>query len=856
MDEKLNLLNTRTKQMIATLEKGINWISINGDTSSLDSKKRLLNDNKRKLNRVSSALQKRPSIAIFGQSQVGKSFLVRSLAKSPITSKLEIINSMTEERIDFLQKINPPGGRESTGIITRFSTSKPINIKSAYAYKVELLSQLDIAAIIINGYLEDIQEYIEELDKEEILDKVTALKAAYPTIDNTDLKEDKVYDFNDYIISNYKDDRRIDYCKAINFFNDLVLLLPRMSYDKRWELLHFLWGKNKFLTTIFNRLSETLYHLGFAQIAYVNEKAIINGKKDPQYANTTNILDVERVKQMFYTPALEQLSVCNSNGELKNVPVSEFSALIKELHFEIPNDFDSAKERTFLLQTDVLDFPGSKSREKVPETVYNSNKESEKLSLYVRGKVSYLFYLYNRDIGISTLLYCMDNEPPLVSESPGLLDKWIKRYVGNNPDARKKHQETVLRLLQSQNIKCEVGHISPLLVAMTKFNVELSGKGGAEVLNDPDSHNSKWYARFKENFSNYMSKPVEDKWTENWTSENDFFKFIFPIRDPGFSGAFFQGYEPKHQHEEKIRPEKEEIIKDMQKSFMNSKIINDFIFDKHILWDELLTPNKTGIDYLCKYLAPSSHPINMHTQLENIFTESVNNSLKILKSEYSSGNMDEDLKVAKIKGTKAAISIISLSNSSNNSLSQYLTQVVISENEIWRMLYEFKFNVQDDDKEESIDFSRIKSFLTTLGINMNNDLEIVKQELIDYFGVEEKDLNEILKSQIGIDVSSLLSPNLKTKNVSELFADLVINYWSDKLTSLSFKNGAKFINENEEVVKTIFAEMLKSPVKESLKNQIVKVIENELSEGVKKEKFNLISSCCVRLKCICRLGWM
>ena len=376
MDEKLNLLNTRTKQMIATLEKGINWISINGDTSSLDSKKRLLNDNKRKLNRVSSALQKRPSIAIFGQSQVGKSFLVRSLAKSPITSKLEIINSMTEERIDFLQKINPPGGRESTGIITRFSTSKPINIKSAYAYKVELLSQLDIAAIIINGYLEDIQEYIEELDKEEILDKVTALKAAYPTIDNTDLKEDKVYDFNDYIISNYKDDRRIDYCKAINFFNDLVLLLPRMSYDKRWELLHFLWGKNKFLTTIFNRLSETLYHLGFAQIAYVNEKAIINGKKDPQYANTTNILDVERVKQMFYTPALEQLSVCNSNGELKNVPVSEFSALIKELHFEIPNDFDSAKERTFLLQTDVLDFPGSKSREKVPETVYNSNKES------------------------------------------------------------------------------------------------------------------------------------------------------------------------------------------------------------------------------------------------------------------------------------------------------------------------------------------------------------------------------------------------------------------------------------------------------------------------------------------------
>ncbi len=845
MNEEFNQLNDKTGKIVTALENGIKWIHTNGDISTKETKKKLLQKSKRSLNRVIQATKKRPSVAIFGQSQVGKSFLVRSLAKSPKTSKLEIVNSVTDKRIDFLQKINPPGGRESTGIITRFSTSKPKNVHHEYPYKVELLSQLDVASIIINGYLEDIQEYVEELNTEEILEKVASLKTANLSNSTTDLNEDEIYDFIEYLTINYKDDYRIKYCKDINFFNDLIVLLPKINYDKRWELLHYFWGKNEFLTTIFNRLSETLSQVNFSKIAYVDDKAIINGKKDPKFGNTTNILDVERVKEMFYSPTLDQLSVCDNSGNIQQVPVSEFSALIKELHFEIPNDFEEANEKTFLLYTDVLDFPGSKSREKVPETVFNSNKENAKLSMYVRGKVSYLFYLYNRDIGISTLLYCMDNEPPLVSESPGLLDKWIKKYVGNTPNTRKKHKDTVLELLKSQNIKYQVNHVSPLLIAMTKFNVELSGKGGAEVINDPESHDSKWYARFKENFSNYMSKPVEDKWTENWTAENNAFKFIFPIRDPGFSGAFFQGYEPIHQKEERLRPEKEGIINDMEKSFMNSNIISDFIFDKKALWTELLTPNKTGIDYLCTYLEPSSHPINMITQLKHIVEEAVRNMLDILKSEYSSGNMDEDMRAAKIKGAKASISILGLSNDSDNSLSTFLKQVAISEDEIWRLLYEFKFNANLETQEDLVDYTKIKSFLSSLGINMDtsNSVASIKQELLDFYEVDEKDLNEILKIQIGVDIYNLLSPKLKTKNTSEQFSELVLNHWADKLASVSFKNNQKTGNENNEVITTIFSEILKNDAKKIVKNKIIEIIEAELKDGITKEKFNLISSC-------------
>jgi hypothetical protein len=838
-------INVNTEKVILAFKDGVKWMHEHADPATKKTKVKLLQESKRNLNRVIKASQKRPSVAIFGQSQVGKSFLVRSLAKSPKTSKLEVLNSVTDERIDFLQKINPPGGRESTGIITRFSTSKPRNVNSDYPYKVELLSQLDIASIIINGYLEDIQDYIEELDKEEILEKVATLKSEKSNLDIGDLHEDEVTDFNDYLIANYKDDYRIKYCESIDFFTDLITLLPKIKYNRRWELLHYFWGKNEFLTAIFNRLSETLHDIGFSNVAYVNDKAIINGVKNPEFSNTTNILDVERVKEMFHTPSLDELSIVNAKGSIRSVPVSEFSSLIKELHFEIPNDFDQKEDKKFLLYTDVLDFPGSKSRDKIPETVFNSNNQSAKLSMFVRGKVSYLFYLYNRDIGISTLLYCMDNEPPLVSESPGLLDQWIKRYIGNNPEARKEHQDKVLHLLKSENVECEVDNISPLLIAMTKFNVELSGKGGAEVLNDPDSHNSKWHARFKENFSNYMSKPVEDKWTENWTCLNQSFKFIFPIRDPGFSGSFFEGYEPLNQAEKAVRPEKIGVISDMEVSFKNSNVTSDFIFDKDSLWEELLTPNKTGIDYLCKYLEPSSHPINMLTQLQSIYEAAIKQILEILESEYSLGDMDEDLRQAKVKGAMAFTAILSLSNNLENPLSIYMKQIATTENEVWRLLYEFKFNHQKDNSEESIDYSKVKSFLATLGINIveNSSKTAVKRELLDFYDVGENDLNEILKSQIGVNIDELLSTKLKAKHSSEQFADVVLHHWANKLTSIRFKNDVKSTKANNEIFNAIFSEILKSSSKQNIKNEIIEIIDDELKEGITKEKFNLIASC-------------
>ena len=73
----------------------------------------------------------------------------------------------------------------------------------------------------------------------------------------------------------------------------------------------------------------------------------------------------------------------NENNKTNSVSRSVFCALIKELHFVVPKDFDDSREREFLNYTDILDFPGSKSRDRMPEAVFNSNLENDKLSLFI-----------------------------------------------------------------------------------------------------------------------------------------------------------------------------------------------------------------------------------------------------------------------------------------------------------------------------------------------------------------------------------------------------------------------------------------------------------------------------------------
>jgi|GEM_PF-3237251 len=842
-------IQNRSDKAIQSINNGTEWLRKNVKHGASITKIKILEKDLRSINNLLKASKKRPSIAIFGQSQVGKSFLVRTLAKSPKTSKLEVLKGDGTERIDFLQRINPPGGRESTGIITRFSTSFPKLINPAYNFKLELISQLDLAAILVNAYLGNIKEFINDFDRDEIVKMMINLKNTINT--NThEVNADDVYNFNKYIQDTYRDNFIIKAAQSINYFNDLTEILPTLPYNERWKPLSHLWGQNEFLTNLFIDLSETLAKLSFNKVVYTNSDAVENNPAliSKEFSDSSNILDVARVKEIYKEEQLPSIAICDQDGNLINLERGKICALIKELHLTLPQDFEAASTTEFLNYTDLLDFPGSKNQETTPESIFNANNAEEKLSAFVRGKVSYLFSMYNRELGISTLLYCMDQNPPEVPDSPFFLRDYVRQYIGEDITQRLNHEKEVMSLLKTHNVSLKVPHLSPLLVAMTKFNVELAGKGDAEKAGEVRVHDAKWFARFQENFCTYMQKPIQDKWIDSWTGTDESFKFLFPIRDPGFSTSIFEGYKLTGS-ETNIREEAENLIDDMRLSFLNSEVVDKFIFDKNELWDNLLTPNKTGIDYLCKHLSPSSHPANMIAQLNSVLNKAIESSTKVLEGEYQSGNMDEALQTAKKKGANAFMALVKLSNSNNKVLTDYLSEMVVKESEIWRILYEFKLNLKTDGEDgvqkELNDVSEFTNLLNSIGISAEPPINIdkINSELQSFYGVSENELTTIIKDQLGVDLDVFLNPENARKTPSDEFTNLIFEFWMNKLSQvvINVQTQYEVSQSNIEAINSIIGELINANVLNNVRSLMYEAVSETFAVGISEDRFNMLA---------------
>ena len=112
----------------------------------------------RESNRLARALRKeavtaarKMCVGVFGPSQSGKSYLISALAQDADGS---LLTALGDESADFIQDINPAGGKESTGLVTRF-TLTPSGAPAMFPVKLRLLSELDIVKILTNTYYAD-----------------------------------------------------------------------------------------------------------------------------------------------------------------------------------------------------------------------------------------------------------------------------------------------------------------------------------------------------------------------------------------------------------------------------------------------------------------------------------------------------------------------------------------------------------------------------------------------------------------------------------------------------------------------------------------------------------------------------
>ena len=106
----------------------------------------------RLLRNCAVAARRKMCVGIFGPSQAGKSYLVSTLAGN---EDRKLWTRLGDTTYDFLSEINPAGGKESTGLVTRFTLTRPVDPPAGYPVHVRLLSVIDVVKILTNTYFSD-----------------------------------------------------------------------------------------------------------------------------------------------------------------------------------------------------------------------------------------------------------------------------------------------------------------------------------------------------------------------------------------------------------------------------------------------------------------------------------------------------------------------------------------------------------------------------------------------------------------------------------------------------------------------------------------------------------------------------
>lgn len=848
--------STLLKQVI---EDSVNWVTNNVEKDKQAVTIYNLKKYRRDVKRYENAIPKRPSIAIFGQSQVGKSYLVSNLAKTPDIFSLLIKVPGTKDEIDFIEKINPPGGgKEATGVVSRFTTADNWS-DGDKPFSVRLFSQADIVKIISNGYLSDITHYSYNINRDQVQKKLQELQARMMSSEMPGFSEDEVFEVKEYLNHKFRDHFIIKDLNNIKFWDDIAAIAPYIDADSRWEIFEIIWGKQTFFTELFKRFSSG--------IKQVNFLATINVELEALTPQQDTILDVERLRELYRTSNKPEVKCYKGGTLLASLNRSVLSAITAEVILPVSNATAEHPKRSFFKDADILDFPGARSRQQIPEITFEEKENDDKLLVFLRGKVAFLFDRYNFNYEISTLLFCMDDKQPEVADLPKFLYEWIRNTHGGSPQKREERERKLEVLVPQKDIE----DLIPLLVVFTKFNIELAGNPATEKPGELGPHNAKWTARIGANFADQMSISVGDTWITNWNADGPF-KNLFPLRDPKWSKSFFEGIDSDGK-ETQLRTEYVQKFKDMEQSWVNHKDIVKHFHKPLEVWKEFTEPNKSGIDYIIKYLTPTCNPIIKTEQIKSQIDELKVSLYDELSAFYQGGNIDEKLKKARLSAAQVFMALMKMQKE-NNSFGNFIDRLSITDDLSWKIYFDLMMNKQIDLKDKTtkvvpkvsnktIPIDLIEMLKQFISIEPNEGAESILQKLKDYFSIDDDMALKNILEDTGIDIQALIdSKSFKDQGQNDndkafIFSGNLLSRWLEYIEGLKSDDVLALLGLQKKTADLIIQELNRNKNRVNLK----RIIADNVREHV--ETFQLTSnidivariSASILNKFVNTLGW-
>lgn len=725
-------------------------------------------DIRRRLKKKRFALEGNPAAALYGESQVGKSYLIGSLLSEPgkpfgLTDENGVFHN-------FVDEINPiGGGSESTSLVSRFSVNySPKNLK--YPVKGVLLTPADLIMALCDSFYSDVKADRENrISKETINDSVAAILSTYTThtVVQTHLTEDDVLDISDYF------NDRIAQADAVldsTFFREIPRVIESIAPDVWPDVFSLLWNKNKDFTDIFSQLINAYKQLCFAPEVYLPVESVLN--------RCGTLLDVVRLREIFsatenvsqnYTPTTVVL--LPSGAEIQ-IAKSFLCALTAELVFGQPKSL--AEKKPFLRQIDLLDFPGARARMEVRENLIESKNMPDFL---LRGKVAYLFNRYSASEKINILLFCAKHTQSSQRTMPALLNNWIVNILGKTPEDRQNF---------IKNSK-----VSPLFIIGTFFNVNLAYDSQQDKKGDDTSLKYRWNQRFEKTLANELINVENYNWFDNWTLDQRAFRNIYLLRDFAKSedkSHLYEGFaEYKKEVSEIPVPGYPDFRDDLKKSFVEYPFVKQHFENPSYSWDEAATINKDGTELIISKLSVVAENISQARSKKLIreLIEIKEDFLQVLRKYYHSNDKDAELQSAKsVAGNVQLCLDGAFSADGIRDFGSLMRELMIKESEVLKL---FRSIVTDINHSDLVNRDKYSTFRINVPVVAGDTIETYFARLCAHYEKVGDGQIEAFRQELEarhIDLKELIAgaSNL-VKNNSQQLSEALLAFWLESLYS-------------------------------------------------------------------------
>jgi hypothetical protein len=590
---------------VVFLEAARNWVSqsSNSGISGSHQLKRQIGLALYRQSKLEAAVSSRMSIGVYGASQAGKSYFVSALAKGVDESVSALIGT---KEVNFLTEINPSGGKESTGLVTRF-TREPLAASTDFPIRISLLSEMDLVKILANSFYADL-----ELDTEGDLASRTSRGLGrldgLASAGGSTITVEEVADLSFYCDKHFSNNNYYSTLKQAGYWGRLEQLAPISDLRSRQRLYSLLWDSSPPYERLFALLSNELARFSGATSLMCDPSALFEIAGDVWSRSESSVINVT---------ALEMLG----NGQEKQVKVRSFKStasigigVLSALASEITINIASAPHE-FFEKADLLDFPGARSRHPINRQRF---EELEELPTdhFLRGKVAYLFERYCSNYGMSALLLCLGPSNQEVVGLNRLIEDWIVDAVGARPDQREGQPEN-------------------LFAVLTKFDNEFVMDAGRSL--DESRWSTRVTASLVKPFGGQQS--ARTCWLDNWDSRSAF-KNTYWWRSPSADQSGLIKYGP-NRTELAIIEERKADVDALRVSYLRSELVQRHFRNPEEAWNSALTLNDGGAQYLVSNLALVCSPELRGRQIHSQILQNCESIASQLRRHYVAAGTDD-----------------------------------------------------------------------------------------------------------------------------------------------------------------------------------------------------------------------